>query len=51
MLVSVLILLFMVLTVVVSIAVCGWKLSKRLGAFMIFLYVVFVAQDLIRYYA
>jgi len=50
-LVSVLILLFMVLTVVVSIAVCGWKLSKRLGAFMIFLYVVFVAQDLIRYYA
>lgn len=38
----VLLLLFMVLSVIVSIHIIGWKLNKTLGAFMALLYIIFL---------
>lgn len=42
MLCSIFLLFLMLITVIVSIAVSGWKMSKALGISMLFLYVVFV---------
>ena len=48
---SVLILLGMLVLVVAGIMAAGWTLSHRLGAFMFFLYAVFVAQYLAQVWA
>lgn len=45
---SVIILLAMLVAVVVTIAVCKWRMTKGLGLTMFALYVVFVTQDLLR---
>ena len=45
--ISVLILLVMLIAVVATIAICKWQMTKTLGLIM-FLYVIFVAQDLMR---
>lgn len=45
---SVIILLGMLVSVVITIAACKWKMTKGLGLTMFALYVIFVAQDLIR---
>ena len=45
---SVLILLLMLIAVVVTIAICKWRMTKTLGLTMFLLYIVFVAQDLMR---
>eukprot|EP00753_Platysulcus_tardus_P014162 PLAT4154.1.p1 GENE.PLAT4154.1~~PLAT4154.1.p1 ORF type:complete len:810 (+),score=328.82 PLAT4154.1:84-2513(+) len=49
-LVSVVTLLAMVLLVVFSIMLTGWKLNKRLGAIMFVLYILFVAENLLLEY-
>lgn len=46
--VSVIILLFMLIAVVVTIAACKWRMTKGLGLTMFALYVLFVTQDLFR---
>ena len=46
--ISVIILLFMLIAVVVTIAACKWRMTKGLGLTMFALYVIFVAQDLFR---
>jgi K+-dependent Na+/Ca+ exchanger-like protein len=48
--ISVFVLLGMVVTVVLSIMLSNWKMSKGLGITMLILYVLFVAQDVIRVY-
>eukprot|EP00602_Paraphysomonas_sp_CaronLab_P000788 CAMPEP_0185030022 /NCGR_PEP_ID=MMETSP1103-20130426/16733_1 /TAXON_ID=36769 /ORGANISM="Paraphysomonas bandaiensis, Strain Caron Lab Isolate" /LENGTH=643 /DNA_ID=CAMNT_0027564985 /DNA_START=72 /DNA_END=2003 /DNA_ORIENTATION=+ len=48
--ISVIVLLGMVAAVVVSIVLSGWKMSYFLGGAMFVLYVVFVAQDILRVY-
>merc|ERR1712100_354738 len=47
-LVSVLILVGMLVAVISSIALAGWKMSKKLGVAMFVFYAIFVAQDLLR---
>nr|XP_026694779.1 sodium/potassium/calcium exchanger 1-like [Ciona intestinalis] len=44
---SILLLFAMLLFVVISIAVCKWKMSKRLGITMLLLYVVFLVLSLL----
>ena len=46
--ISVLILLVMLIAVVATIAICKWQMTKTLGLIMFLLYVIFVAQDLMR---
>ena len=46
--ISVLILLVMLIAVVATIAICKWRMTKTLGLIMFLLYIVFVAQDLMR---
>eukprot|EP00948_MAST-09A_sp_MAST-9A-sp1_P000428 g428.t1 len=46
--IDVLVLLFMVATVIGTVAYCDWKMSKVLGGVMFFLYILFIAQSLIR---
>ena len=46
--ISVLILLVMLIAVVATIAICKWQMTKTLGLTMFLLYVIFVAQDLMR---
>ena len=46
--VDVLVLLGMVAIVIASIAAMNWKMSKTLGGIMFALYIVFIAQSLIR---
>jgi Ca2+/Na+ antiporter len=48
--VSIIVLLGMVVAVVLSIMWSDWRLSKQLGVVMMVLYVLFVAQDVIRVY-
>ena len=48
--ISVFVLLGMVLAVILSIIISKWKMSKGLGGLMLVLYIVFVAQDVIRVY-
>merc|ERR1711918_329964 len=45
---SVLILIAMLVAVISSIALAGWKMSKKLGIAMFVFYGIFVAQDLLR---
>lgn len=47
---SVTVLGIMLIAVIVTIAMNGWKLTKKLGWTMLLLYAIFIAQDLIRYY-
>lgn len=49
--VSIIVLLGMVLFVILSIMLCNWKMSFNLGMIMLVMYVLFVAQDVIRVYA
>jgi Ca2+/Na+ antiporter len=44
---SVFLLFLMLITVILSIAVSGWKLSKSLGLSMFFLYIVFLTVSLL----
>ena len=46
--ISIGILLFMVLCVVFSVMASGWKMSRSLGAAMFGLYVLYVAQEILR---
>ena len=46
--VSLMVLIAMLVAVVVTIHLNGWRLTRRLGAMMLLLYVAFVAQDLVR---
>jgi len=46
--VSIVVLMGMLLSVVFSIKLSGWKMSKKLGISMFVLYLVFLTQDLIR---
>eukprot|EP00316_Scyphosphaera_apsteinii_P011541 CAMPEP_0119331788 /NCGR_PEP_ID=MMETSP1333-20130426/81388_1 /TAXON_ID=418940 /ORGANISM="Scyphosphaera apsteinii, Strain RCC1455" /LENGTH=690 /DNA_ID=CAMNT_0007341473 /DNA_START=13 /DNA_END=2085 /DNA_ORIENTATION=+ len=48
--VSLLVLFLMLFSVILTIAVNKWRLTKALGATMFVLYAVFVAQDLLRTY-
>jgi K+-dependent Na+/Ca+ exchanger-like protein len=48
--VSVLVLLVMVILVVCSVMATDWKMTHRMGAVMMVLYVVFVVQDVTRVY-
>eukprot|EP00929_Paragymnodinium_shiwhaense_P108905 TRINITY_DN7524_c0_g1_i1.p1 TRINITY_DN7524_c0_g1~~TRINITY_DN7524_c0_g1_i1.p1 ORF type:complete len:880 (-),score=187.74 TRINITY_DN7524_c0_g1_i1:199-2838(-) len=43
---SVLVLILMLASVVITIVLMGWKMNKKMGAVMLVLYFVFVAQDL-----
>jgi len=45
---SILILVGMLVSVIIIIKVCGWALTKGLGAAMLVLYFLFVIQDLLR---
>jgi len=45
---SIFVLLFMLVTVIVTIKLCGWALTHELGYAMLCMYVIFVAQDLLR---
>ncbi|GBG29781.1 Sodium/potassium/calcium exchanger 2 [Hondaea fermentalgiana] len=45
---SVVILIAMLLSVIITIAVNGWKMTKTLGISMFILYIVFLGQDLYR---
>lgn len=46
--ISILVLLAMLIAVVVTIAACKWRMTKKLGLTMFLLYIVFVVQDLVR---
>jgi Ca2+/Na+ antiporter len=46
--VSLMVLIAMLVAVVVTIHLNGWRLTRRLGAMMLLLYVAFMAQDLVR---
>lgn len=46
--VSILVLLAMLIAVVLTIAACKWRMTKKLGLTMFLLYIVFVVQDLLR---
>lgn len=46
--ISILLLLAMLAAVIVIVALNGWKMTKSLGYSMLVLYVIFVAQDLVR---
>lgn len=47
---SIVVLMLMLGSTILTIAVAGWKMSKRLALIMLFLYIIFVAQDLLRAY-
>lgn len=46
--ISLVVLLLMVLSVILTIMVAGWKMNHALGAAMMMLYVIFLMQDVIR---
>lgn len=46
--VSIIVLILMLISVVITIKISGWKLSKCLGYSMFALYIVFLTQDLVR---
>jgi len=47
---SIVVLMGMLVSTIITIAICGWKLTKRLAFGMMILYIIFVAQDLLRAY-
>lgn len=47
--VSIFILVAMLASVILVVALSGWRMTKKLGATMLVLYVIFVAQDLIQW--
>lgn len=48
--ISILVLVGMLGVVIISIAAAGWRLTKSLAGTMLVLYVIFIAQDLLRFY-
>jgi sodium/potassium/calcium exchanger 2 len=47
---SILVLFFMLILVISTIAANGWQMTKTLGITMFVLYFIFLLQDLLRYY-
>ena len=45
---AVVILIVMLVCIVVAIILSGWKMSKKLGATMFILYIIFVIEEVLR---